>query len=164
MYFSTHLSLYKPIISFLWYYRNSAAIQSQSKFCLYFINERKASFPGVHLAFTPSRVKATGQTSHTDDLVSQDMTVHFMVFPIYYFKKEDKRKRRKCHHTPNSYRVFRNSIITEARAITVLVNISFLDLQYSNHSQYHCFVAELNIPMACSCIISSLGIPNYSSH
>jgi len=62
---------------------------------LFSFNESKVSFFGVHLAFTPGRVGATEQirpTSHTADLISQDMTVHFTVFPTHHFKKKKKKK------------------------------------------------------------------------
>lgn len=78
-------------------------------------------------------------------------------------KREEKEINRKCDDTHNSCSAFRHSIIIEPRAVAVLVSISFLGLQYSNCSQYHYFVAELNIQMACSRIVSSLGIQNYSS-
>lgn len=104
-------------------------------------------------------------TPHTADLISQDSTVNFNIFlHLPLRKKRRKRNKQEMLWQPQFLQCFQALHKYEPWTITGLVNISFLGLQYSSPSQSPCFVAELNIPMACSCIISSLGIQNYSSH
>lgn len=118
-YFGAHLSLSDHIAVFLRHMQTTEILQpSKVNASLLSLKEngKVSFFWGVHWAFALCRVRAADQihpVSHAADSLSQDMTVHFIVFPVYHRKQKGKREKRngKCHNTPSSCSAFSHSVI-----------------------------------------------------